>query len=92
MNQKQRIVLITTFASAFTAYVSIYIYQRIQRAKADANVTSSDDAIRILQQKKKYTNTEPNFNDQDTIPQTSDNPDDTAVDCVTNPNDPMCQE
>ena len=52
------------------AYAAIFIYQRIQRAKADASVLSSEEALKILRDKKQNSDTEiPDFSSEDSIPQ-----------------------
>jgi hypothetical protein len=44
----------------------IFVYQRIQRAKADASVVSEDEALKILNQKSSVT--EPDFSEEDLKP------------------------
>jgi hypothetical protein len=52
------------------AYAVIFVYQRIQRAKADASVLPADDALQILRMKKIDGDTPtPDFNAEDSIPQ-----------------------
>jgi hypothetical protein len=66
MKRKQIIISIGTVL--LSTFAVIFIYQRIQRAKADANVVSEDEALKILN-KKKSSVTEPDFSQEDLIPQ-----------------------
>ena len=67
MTRNQKIVIISVGSALLGAYLSVFIYQRIQRAKADANVVSEDEALKILEEKS-YT-PPPNFDDEDVMPQ-----------------------
>jgi hypothetical protein len=67
MTRNQKIVIISVSSALLGAYLSVFIYQRIQRAKADANVVSEDKALEILEEKS-YT-APPNFDDEDLLPQ-----------------------
>jgi hypothetical protein len=52
------------------AYAVIFVYQRIQRAKADASILPADNALEILRKKKINGDTPtPDFNAEDSIPQ-----------------------
>jgi hypothetical protein len=63
-NQKLTIALISSIVVG--GYAIIFIYQRIQRAKADANVVSENEALKILNE---VSNTpEPVFTESDTQP------------------------
>jgi hypothetical protein len=62
---KQKIALVVG-SSLLSAYLAIFIYQRIQRAKADAKVVSEDEALKILNEKS-YTET-PTFTNEDVMP------------------------
>jgi hypothetical protein len=66
MTQKQKII-ISVGSAILGAYLSIFIYQRIQRAKADANVVSEDKALEILEEKSDTP--PPNFDEEDLMPQ-----------------------
>lgn len=70
MNNKQKIILISVSSVLVGTYLSIFIYQRIQRAKADKSVLPADDALKILDSKKPVE--EPDFSEDDTIPKLND--------------------
>ena len=61
---KQKIGLIVG-SSLLSAYLAIFIYQRIQRAKADASVVSEKEALEKLNEK---SDVKPVFTEEDTIP------------------------
>jgi hypothetical protein len=65
MTTKQK-VAIAVGTGLVSAYAVIFIYQRIQRAKADASVVSEDEALKIL--KEKSTTSQPEFSDDDVMP------------------------
>jgi hypothetical protein len=67
MTRKQKIVIISVGSALLGAYLSVFIYQRIQRAKADANVVSEDEALKILNDKT--TTPLPDFKEEDLLPQ-----------------------
>ena len=67
MTRNQKIVIISVSSALLGAYLSVFIYQRIQRAKADANVVSEDKALEILEEKSYIA--PPNFDDEDLLPQ-----------------------
>jgi hypothetical protein len=67
MTRNQKIVIISVGSALLGAYLSVFIYQRIQRAKADANVVSEDEALEILNDKT--TTPLPDFDEEDTMPQ-----------------------
>jgi flagellar biosynthesis/type III secretory pathway M-ring protein FliF/YscJ len=66
MTRNQKIIIISVGSALLGAYLSVFIYQRIQRAKADANVISEDKALEILEEKS--STPIPYFNDEDVIP------------------------
>ena len=73
IKQKQTLAIITSVLVG--AYATIFIYQRIQRAKADASVVSENEALKIIND---VSNTpEPDFTEEDTRPIL---PDDEVVD------------
>jgi hypothetical protein len=65
MTTKQKII-ISVGSAILGAYLSVFIYQRIQRAKADANVVSEDEALEILNDNT--TTPLPDFNEEDLMP------------------------
>jgi len=67
MTKKQQIIIISIGSALLGAYLSVFIYQRIQRAKADANVVSEDEALEILNDKT--TTPLPDFDEEDLLPQ-----------------------
>lgn len=75
MTSKQKIG-IAVASGLFGAYAIIFVYQRIQRAKADASNVPLDDALKIL--KEKETSEMPTFTSEDSIPQLP-NPDDSVL-------------
>ena len=83
MTTKQK-VIISLGSALLGAYLTIFVYQRIKRAKADANVVSEDEALKILNEKS-YTSP-PVFNEEDLMPQL---PSDEVVD--NSPNDMLRQ-
>ena len=66
MTRNQKIVIISVGSALLGAYLSVFIYQRIQRAKADKNVVSEDEALKILNEKS--STPPPNFNEEDLKP------------------------
>jgi hypothetical protein len=64
MTTKQKIG-IAVASGLFGAYAVIFVYQRIQRAKADASNIPLDEALKILREK---SSSEPTFNSEDSIP------------------------
>jgi hypothetical protein len=66
MTTKQKIA-IAVGTGLISAYMVIFVYQRIQRAKADASVVSEDEALKILNDKS-FTS-EPEFTEEDMTPQ-----------------------
>jgi hypothetical protein len=75
MTKNQKIVIISVGSALLGAYLSVFIYQRIQRAKADANVVSEDEALEILNDKT--TTPLPDFTEEDMTPKL---PNDETVD------------
>ena len=66
MTTKQKLTIGLISSVIVGAYATIFIYQRIQRAKADANVVSESEALKILND---VSNTpEPEFTEEDTKP------------------------
>jgi hypothetical protein len=76
MTTKQKIG-IAVGSGLLGAYAVIFVYQRIQRAKADASNVPLDDALKIL--KEKSSTEIPIFTSEDSIPQVP-NPDDSMLD------------
>ena len=74
MTTKQKIAL-AVGTGLVSAYMVIFVYQRIQRAKADASIVSEDEALKILNDKS-FTS-EPDFTEEDTTPKL---PNDETVD------------
>jgi hypothetical protein len=66
MTNKTKKILISVGSIILVSYLSIFIYQRIQRAKADASVVSEDEALDILDEKE--STTIPDFDEEDLIP------------------------
>ena len=66
MTRNQKIIIISVSSALIGGYLSVFIYQRIQRAKADAIVVSEQEALKILNEKSYI---EPNFTEDDTMPQ-----------------------
>ena len=87
MTRNQKIA-IAVGSGLVGAYAVIFVYQRIQRAKADANVTNSTDALKILREKKmnNSSSTEPTFSAEDTIPQVA-SPDESMIQDSTSVSD-----
>lgn len=83
MTTKQKIAL-AIGSGLVGAYAVIFVYQRIQRAKADASVVSEDEALKILNQKS--FSSEPEFTEEDMQPQL---PNDETVDNL--PSDSLMQ-
>jgi hypothetical protein len=83
MTTKQKIAL-AIGSGLVGAYAVIFVYQRIQRAKADASVVSEDEALKILNQKS--FSSEPEFTEDDMQPQL---PNDETVDNL--PSDSLMQ-
>ena len=65
MTTKQKIAL-AIGSGLVSAYAVIFVYQRIQRAKADASVVSEEEALKILNEKS-FTS-EPEFTEEDMQP------------------------
>jgi hypothetical protein len=63
MTTKQKIA-VAIGSGLVGAYAVIFVYQRIQRAKADKSVVSEDEALKILNQKS--STSEPSFTEDDT--------------------------
>ena len=76
MTTKQKIS-IAVGSGLLGAYAVIFVYQRIQRMKADESNLPLDDALKILKEKGKTEM--PTFNAEDSIPQIP-NPDDSVID------------
>jgi predicted DNA binding protein len=73
MTKNQKIA-IAVGSGIFLTYGVIFVYQRIKRAQADASKVSSDEALDILEElKKDNTNQEPEFTEEDIIPEISSN-------------------
>lgn len=83
MTTKQKIA-VAIGSGLLGAYAVIFVYQRIQRAKADASVVSEDEALKILNQKS--FSSEPEFTEDDMQPQL---PNDETVDNL--PSDSLMQ-
>jgi hypothetical protein len=66
MTRNQKIVIISVGSALIGAYLSIFIYQRIKRAKADASVISEDEALKILNDKSPTL--PPAFSEEDLTP------------------------
>jgi hypothetical protein len=66
MTRNQKIIIISVSSALIGGYLSVFIYQRIQRAKADAIIVSEQEALKILNEKSYI---EPNFTEDDTMPQ-----------------------
>jgi hypothetical protein len=64
MTTKQKII-ISVGSALLGAYLSVFVYQRIKRAKSDANVVSEDEALKILNEK---SSTPPSFSEEDLKP------------------------
>lgn len=68
MTTKQKIA-IAIGSGLLGAYAIIFVYQRIQRAKADASNIPAEDALKILRDKKEKGATKiPEFTAEDSIP------------------------
>jgi hypothetical protein len=74
MTTKQKIA-IAVGTGLISAYMVIFVYQRIQRAKSDASVVSEEEALKILNDKS-FTS-EPEFTEEDMTPKL---PNDETVD------------
>jgi hypothetical protein len=74
MTTKQKLAL-SLGSGLLAAYAVIFVYQRIQRAKADKSVVTEEEALDIL--KEKSFTSEPEFTEEDTMPKL---PDDEVVD------------
>jgi hypothetical protein len=66
MKRNQKII-ISIGSALLGAYLTIFIYQRIQRARADKSVVSEDEALEILNEKSDTT--VPDFTEEDVMPQ-----------------------
>jgi hypothetical protein len=66
MTRNQKIIIISVSSALIGGYLSVFVYQRIQRAKADAIVVSEQEALKILNEKSYI---EPNFTEDDIMPQ-----------------------
>lgn len=70
MTTKQKIA-IGVLSGIIGTYAIIFVYQRIQRKKADESVVSEDEAYQILNELKVNSDyVEPDFDEEDTIPVT----------------------
>jgi hypothetical protein len=70
MTTKQKIA-IGVLSGIIGTYAIIFVYQRIQRKKADESVVSEDEAYKILDELKVNSGyVEPDFDEEDTIPVT----------------------
>jgi hypothetical protein len=79
MTTKQKII-ISVGSALLGAYLSVFIYQRIQRAKADESILSAEEALKILRDKKENGDTQiPKFSKEDSIP-FFPNPNDSVLD------------
>lgn len=67
MTRNQKIIIISVGSALIGAYLSVFIYQRIQRAKADKSVVSESEALEILNEKSNTT--VPDFTEEDVMPQ-----------------------
>jgi hypothetical protein len=73
MTKNQKIA-IAVGSGLLLTYAVIFVYQRIKRAQADASEVSSEEALDVLQElKKENTNPEPEFTEEDTIPEVGEN-------------------
>jgi hypothetical protein len=69
MTRNQKIIIISVGSALLGAYLSVFIYQRIQRAKADKSILSAEEALKILRDKKEDGDTRiPKFTKEDSIP------------------------
>jgi hypothetical protein len=66
MTRNQKIAIISVGSALLGGYLSVFVYQRIKRAKADANVVSEDEALKILNEKS--STPPPNFSEEDLKP------------------------
>jgi hypothetical protein len=66
MTRNQKIAIISVSSALIGGYLSVFIYQRIKRAKADASVISEDEALKILNQKESVPT--PDFTEEDITP------------------------
>jgi hypothetical protein len=66
MTRNQKIIIISVGSALLGGYLSVFVYQRIKRAKADANVVSEDEALKILNEKSSTPT--PDFNEEDLTP------------------------
>jgi hypothetical protein len=53
MTTKQKLTIGLISSVIVGAYATIFIYQRIQRAKADKSIMPAEEALKILRDKKK---------------------------------------
>lgn len=68
MTTKQKIA-VAIGSGLLGAYAAIFVYQRIQRAKADASDLSSEEALKILRENKQNSDKQiPKFTAEDSIP------------------------
>ena len=70
MTTKQKISIAIISSLVVGSYITIFIYQRIARAKADASVVSEEEALKILNEKS--STPEPVFTPDETIPMLPD--------------------
>jgi hypothetical protein len=69
MTTKQKLTIGLISSVIVGAYVTIFIYQRIQRAKADKSIMPAEEALKILRDKKEDGDTPiPEFTKEDSIP------------------------
>lgn len=69
MTTKQKIA-VAIGSGLVCAYAVIFVYQRIQRAKADKSVVSEEEALKILSEKS--STSDPFFTEEDTAGQLPD--------------------
>jgi hypothetical protein len=70
MTTKQKISIAIISSLVVGSYLTIFIYQRIERAKADASVVSEEEALKILNEKS--STPEPDFTPDEIIPKLPD--------------------
>ena len=70
MTTKQKIA-IGVLSGILGTYGFIFVYQRIKRRKADESVVTEEEAYKVLEELKLNSGyTEPDWNEEDTIPVT----------------------
>lgn len=81
MTTKQKLTLTIISSVLVGSLVTIFVYQRIKRAKADANVVTEEEALKILEEKKPTEPTPPpEFSPEDLIPKLPDGEDVLPID------------